>query len=489
MSVRPKTGSKPYRDELRASLQALGAHGVRLTELVASELQGHGARPRRAWRDAAELSQREAAERFNQVTGNPRAPMTANRVWDFERWPDGGARPTIATLKTLADVYRTTWDQLVDILDLAHMPETDRLEYLEISRAPARPAPAPVSVVHAPRRRGTRDDLVAEVADESAEFGEWAGMSEVADATIEQYEAQARRLARDHDLSAPLLPLLLDTRRLRDRVTARLRGHTRLDQARDLYLLASQVCGLLAWETADLGDYRAADTHAWTAWMCAEQAGHDGARAWVRATQSKMAYWDGRYTESAQFAEDGLNYSTADSARVMLALFRARALARTGQREDARQALSQADTERSGATAPDLLGGIWGMPPVRYYGIAASTQMLLEAPAQVLAEAQQVITLTDAAPADERYMWPYAHAHLDSAIAHLQQGELDGAVTALRPVLDLPPYIRNDPMLQDLARFRRLLAQPVFAEAPLARDAQEEIEAYRRDALPRQITG
>jgi transcriptional regulator with XRE-family HTH domain len=486
MSVRPKTGSKPYRDELRASLQALGAHGPRLTELVASDLQRHGVRPRRAWREAAELSQRESAERFNQVTGNPRAPMTGNRIWDFEQWPDGGVRPTIATLKTLADVYGTTWDQLVDIHDLADMPETDRLEYLEISRAPVRPAPVPV--VHVPRRRGTREDLVAEVADESAEFGEWAGMSEVADATIEQYETRARRLARDFDFAASPLPLLLETRRLRDRVTARLRGHIRLDQARDLYLLAAQVCGLLAWQTADLGDYRAADTHAWTAWMCAEQAGHDGARAWVRATQSKLAYWDGRYTESAQFAEDGLNYRTADSARVMLALFRARALARTGQREDAGRALNQADIERSGVTAPDLLAGIWSMPPVRYHGIAANTQMLLEAPAQVLADARQVITLTDAAPADERHLWTDAHAHVDSAIAHLQQQELDGAVNALRPVLDLPPDVRNDPVLQHLARFRRLLALPGFADAPLARDTQEEIETYRREALPRQIT-
>lgn len=104
-------------------------------------------------------------------------------------------------------------------------------------------------------------------------------MSEVADATIGQYEQQVRRLAREFEFGAPLLPLLLESRRLRDHVTVRLRGHTRLDQARDLYLLTAQVCGLLAWLTGDLGNYRAAGTHAWTAWMCAEQAGHDGARA------------------------------------------------------------------------------------------------------------------------------------------------------------------------------------------------------------------
>jgi hypothetical protein len=135
---------------------------------------------------------RRRPDRFNQLTGNPRAPMSKRRISDFETWPDGGVRPTMTTLKILAGVFGTTWDQLVDTADLAHMPETDRLEYLEVSRAPARPAP--VEAAHPPRRRRSpREDLIAEVADESAEFGEWAGMSEVADATIEQYSSQVRR--------------------------------------------------------------------------------------------------------------------------------------------------------------------------------------------------------------------------------------------------------------------------------------------------------
>jgi hypothetical protein len=485
MPVRHKSGSKAYRDELRASLQALGAEGTRLTELVARDLLLHGVRPRRAWREAAELSQRQAAERFNQLTGNPRAPMTGNRIGDFEKWPDGGARPTVATLKVLADAYGTRWDQLVDTGDLAHMPGSDRFEYVESSRAPARPAP--VVVAQPQRRRGSsREDLIAEVAEGSAEFGEWVGMSEVADATIEQYQTQVRRLARDFEFGAPLLPLLLDTRRLRDRVTARVRGHARPDQTRELYLLAAQVCGLLAWISGDLGNHRAAGTHAWTAWMCAEQAGHDGARAWVRATQVKLAYWDGRYTESAQFAEDGLSYGAADSARVLLALFRARALARTGRREDARRALDQADTEQAADHAPDLLGGMWSVPPDRYHQHVATAQVLMDAPERVLAEAGRAITLTEAAPAGERRMYMYAHAVIDSALAHLQQRELDGAVSALRPVLDLPADIPNDPLLQNLARFQQALAEPAFADAPLARDTQEEIENFRREALPRQ---
>jgi transcriptional regulator with XRE-family HTH domain len=488
MAVRHKSGSKPYRDELRASLQALGAQGIRLTELVARDLQQHGVRPRRAWREAAELSQREAAERFNQLTGNPRAPMTGNRIGDFEKWPDGGARPTLATLKTLADMYGTRWDQLVDTHDLAHMSDSDRLEYVESSRVP--PRPAPVEVAQPPsRRRGGRADLVAEVAEESAEFGEWVGMSEVADAAIEQYAERVRRLARDFDHAAPPLPLLLETRRLRDRITARLRGHTRLDQARDLYLVAAQTCGLLAWQTGNLGNFRAADTHAWTAWMCAEQADHDGARAWVRATQAMLAGLDSRYTESAELAEDGLRYGADDSARVMLAVFRALALARAGRREDARQALDLAETEQAREPAADLLGGTWSMTPDRYHSNTADIQVLLEAPTRALAEAEQAIALMEAAPPAERRIWSSVYAHIHSAHARLQQGSLDGAATALRPVLDLPADIRTAPILQRLGRFRRLLAQPAFADAPVARDAQEEIETFRREALPRQIAG
>ena len=494
MPVRPKPGSKPYRDELRASLAGLGARGPALTELVARDLQQRGTRPRQAWRYAAELSQREAAGRFNQATGNPRAPMTGNRIGDYEQWPDGGVRPGLAVLKILAGIYGTTWDQLVDARDLAQMPGLDRLEYLGRGHGPAPRPPGPAASPGPPppsggaRRPASLEELIAVIASESQDLGEWAGMSEVADATIGQYAAQVRQLARvfEYEMS---LPLLLEARRLRDRITAKLRGHQRLDQARELYLLAAQACGLLAWMTGDLGSYQAADTHAWTAWMCAEQAGHDGARAWVRATQAKLAYWDGRYIESAELAEDGLRYRTPDSARVFLALFAARALARTGQPDAAGQALALADAERARASAPDLLGGIWELTPARYHGLAAATRLLLGQPAAAAAEAAQAIELATAAPADERHLYAELLVRTDQAAAYLDQPDLDGAATTLRPVLDLPPDMRTEPLIQQLSRLRRSLTRPPFAAAPAARQLQAEIEAYDREALPRQITG
>jgi transcriptional regulator with XRE-family HTH domain len=492
MTIRHKTGSKPYRDQLRAELSRLGARGQRLTEVVARDLQQQGTRPRQAWRYAAELSQREAAERFNQLSGNPRASMTGNRVSDYEQWPDGGVRPTLPVLRILADTYGTTWDQLIDVRDLLHMPEGDRLEYLERGHGPA-PRPTEAETIHPPasppgaRRRPSRDDLIAAVAEESQEFGEWVGMSEVADATIDQYQTQAQRLARvfEYDLS---FPLLLETRRLRGRVTDRLRGHQRMDQAKDLYLLAAQVCGLLGWMTGDLGNYRAADTHAWTAWMCAEQAGHDGARAWVRATQAKLAYWDGRYTESAQLAEDGLRYASSDSARVFLALFGARALARTGRRDESRRVLGLADGERDRASSPDLLGGVWELTPARYHGLTASTMLLLDEPAAAVAEAAEAIALAQAAPPGQRHLYAELLVRTDQAQAHLQQPDLDGASATLAPVLSLPADMRTEPILQQLQRVRRTLTRRELADAPKARELQDEIETYDHEAVVRQIT-
>lgn len=145
-------GSKAYRDRLRAELAAAGVSGPCLAEQVAGDLARLGMRPRRAWRYASELSQRVAAMRFNEVTGDPRAPMTGNRIWDFERWPDGGVRPVVRTLTILARIYGTTWDLLVDAADLAAMPQADRDAYTGAAttraRAASAGAPAPAEDIH-----------------------------------------------------------------------------------------------------------------------------------------------------------------------------------------------------------------------------------------------------------------------------------------------------------------------------------------------------
>lgn len=329
--------------------------------------------------------------------------------------------------------------------------------------------------------------LMAVLAEESLDFGEWADTSNIGDATLENYAAQVRRLASDYQ-QAPPYPFLLETRRLRDRVFVKLQGHQRPAQTRDLYLTAAHVCGMLAWISGDLGYQRAAQTHVWTAWVCAEQANHDSTRAWVRVTQSKLAYWDDRYLESAQLAEDGLRYPSADSGRAMLALLQARALARLGREGDASQALATAATALAQA-GPDEIGGLYGLSQARFHHLAGSTHLGRQDPRQVLAETQQALMLFGSTPTGERYYSAEIGTRMDKAHAHLLLRDLDGADAALRPVLELAPDSRNEPLNQHLRQVQQALARPEFHDAALAQQLQEEIEAYCRESIVNDLPG
>ncbi|WP_405486502.1 tetratricopeptide repeat protein [Nocardia sp. NBC_00511] len=119
------------RKELRRILLGIGLRENEMLEPLAAELRHRGCRPRKAWRLANEFTQQQVADRFNQRTGKPSAPMKAARISEYESWPGprgaGRAhpRPTLEVLKTLAALYRTSWDRLVDTADLAQMPSAD----------------------------------------------------------------------------------------------------------------------------------------------------------------------------------------------------------------------------------------------------------------------------------------------------------------------------------------------------------------------------
>ncbi len=128
----PKPASKAYRDQQRERLARLGVDGHQLIEQLVADLIGCGCRPREAWRLAHELAQDEVAARFNQIREDPDIRMRGSRISEYEKWPRGGVRPSVRTLKILAAIYRTTWDRLIDVDDLEDMPARDRQAYLDI---------------------------------------------------------------------------------------------------------------------------------------------------------------------------------------------------------------------------------------------------------------------------------------------------------------------------------------------------------------------
>jgi transcriptional regulator with XRE-family HTH domain len=351
--------------------------------------------------------------------------------------------------------------------------------------------PAPGSGSGA-RRRG-RDQLlehcmsdeekiVMTAAHQSAEFGEWAEATNVGPTTLEQIDEDTRRIAQTYIRVAPL-PLMLEAIRLRNRVFTLLEGRQHPTQARHLYVAASRICGLLAWMSGDVGRQREAETQARTGWLCAELADHDGLRAWIRATQSKLAYWDGNPLDAARLAEAGLRYPAADSARILLASQAARAWARLGKTEAAHAALAQAQEERAAKSAEDEVGGLYGFPESQQHYFAGSAHLWLREYAQALAAANQATAKFASGPPEERSYASETLATIDAVTAHLHGDELDGAAERLAAVLELPQQQRLATCTRRMMDTYATLCEDRYARSPIAKRLRGQIDEWRRTGL------
>lgn len=566
-------------------------------ELIATEMERRwGFRPREAYRHAHGWSQDEVAARFTEVaerlggdrpsdgrTVTPTPPMIGTRIGEYERWPNGGRRPSPYVLTVLATVLGTTVERLLDYKDHRKMPDQERtvlaavraaatpsvpavattptsqplrpaaperpqrseppgstgrprlrpVTALPVRSVPAeehadephdaelslprrvpRPVPpplpdqpliavaldpaAPDAALAARRHRRDRaltgspggpptdEEVIMDAAGQSAEFGEWAEATNIGSTTLEQLDEDVRRLARDY-LSNPPLPLMLATLRVRNRVFTLLEGRQHPNQTRQLYLIAGRLCGLLAWMAGDVGRHSEAETQARTGWLCAELAGADGLRAWIRATQSKVAYWDGRIQESGRLADDGMRFAASDSARVLLASLGARAWARLGDTEEAHAALARAEEEREHA-GEDEVGGLYGFSEAQQSYLAGTTYLWLREPEEALRAADRAVWLYEVGPQADRFYGAETLALIDAATAHLQANELEGAAEKLQPVLALPQEQRLETFTLRLGEMRDTLRRSRHATSRPAVDMQRQIEDFRSEAIGRFLT-
>jgi transcriptional regulator with XRE-family HTH domain len=518
-----KSGSKADRAALRQQLLEAG----RTVDEVAAEMRRRWRfRPRESYRHAHGWSQDEVAARFTEIAahlapGARPAPMVGTRIGEYERWPQGGRRPSPYVLTVLAEVYGTGVRALLDEADDGKMPEQDRAVLAALVAVPATrrdgprptasgglpmspvrpplgfrppslppsmpmPMPMPVAEPHVrpsppplvvavparrltaladaariaapgePRSKAEEAEFMSAAARSAAAFGEWAEASTVGPVTLDQLNHDVREIAR-HYLTQPPHQLLRRTLDHRARVFALLEGRLRPAHARELYVLAGKLCGLVAWMVDDLGYRPQAGTHARIAGLCADLADHPALHGWVRATQSKLAYWDGRPRASAQFAEDGLRQDVRDSGRVLLAALAARGWAGEGDPDRASAALDRVAIEREALVEPDEVGGMWGFSEAQQHYLAGTTYLHLGEPAKAAQAADRAVWLYECAPAAERFYAAESLALLDSAIAHVQTGDLSEGARRLEPVLSLAPDKRMDLICRRSADLQRAL--------------------------------
>ncbi|HYR61596.1 MAG TPA: hypothetical protein VET24_03040 [Actinomycetota bacterium] len=221
--------------------------------------------------------------------------------------------------------------------------------------------------------------------------------------------------------------------------------------------------------------------------ICAAFAGHDGLRAWMHGTQSLIARFQGRYPEALDLARHGLRYAATGSALDRLRCGEAQSLACLGDRDATRHTLNLADEARETITGPDVAGGIFAFTEAKHAYYSGSALVWLPGPEEAkVAEKQsdRAIGLFAGGPPEERNLADEALAHVYLGTARVTLGDLDGALKAIRPVLDIPPERRISWQRKRLARLGAMLEGHRFHGSGLATALKEEISTFSDSPPP-----
>ncbi|MGH3874488.1 MAG: hypothetical protein ACRDSR_23795 [Pseudonocardiaceae bacterium] len=304
--------------------------------------------------------------------------------------------------------------------------------------------------------------VVAMSADRARDFLTRVEASNVGAETLDQLVDDVRRLVTAYQ-QQPLPSLLGDLVDTQDRAFGLLEGRQRPAQTRDLYLIAGIACGLMAKASHDLGASHDAMTQARAGYACADNAGHDGLRAWIRGLQALITYWSGRVEDSVHYTQLGVEAAARSSgtAGVWLASSAARSLAALHRFDDAHAALDRATEarERLHPDELDTLGGLctFSRPRQLYY---AADALAWGGAAEVSHTERLASAALDAyaeAPDQDRAFGDESGARCALAVARILRREIDGAAEALAPVLELPPPKRIHGIVTSVEQVRTAL--------------------------------
>ena len=340
--------------------------------------------------------------------------------------------------------------------------------------------------------QATQEEMLTMAANRARKFGLLTGQSDLSGETLEQVADDVRQLCVAYP-QKPLAALLGDLVTTQDTIFSLLESRQRPAHASQLYLMAGVASGLLAKASHDMSDPAAAMTQARTAFLCADMAGHDGLRAWIRGLESLITYWDGRARESVRYAQLGAENArlARSTAGVWLAVSEARAWAALGNAPEATAAIERAERAWDSVTPDnelDQMGGITTFTRARqlYYAADALSWLPSEADRAESYSAQAVSSYADQSAPD----WAFGDAagsRADLAVARVYRGELDGAAEAITPVLELPPEQRIRGIIASAKHVHDALARSGRSGDAAAAELEEQIEVFSRTpvkALP-----
>ncbi|MFC1416524.1 helix-turn-helix domain-containing protein [Streptacidiphilus cavernicola] len=282
-------------------------------------------------------------------------------------------------------------------------------------------------------------------------------------------------------LGTPPAPILAQATQVRSGLVDRIKkGGVHAGDEKDLFLAVGQLSGVLSYAALDLGSPTAALAHARAAWMCADRVGDNELRAWTRGTQSLISRFQGDYERALQFIQSGQQYATLGTSGPRILCGLAQCMANLGNSNEANKALNAAESARAESRNTDSMPGLFEFSQAKQHYYAGSSLIWLdgrEDAERAEREASLAIAMWEGEPPETRSLDDEALAHIYLGTARLQLGELDGGMSAIRPILDLPEERKISWIGKRLDRFSDMLTNPPFHGSSLARDAVEEIRA------------
>jgi transcriptional regulator with XRE-family HTH domain len=334
-------------------------------------------------------------------------------------------------------------------------------------------------------------DVAGEVLAAVRDNQEHAGQSErreIGDMTLEQFWTDVARLSRD-SMTAEPLALFAEMRRVRHKLHEALDRRLWPKDSSELYLLLGCLCALTAEAAKVLGFTWEAEDLLRSGQAYAAVIDHPTLRAHLLRKAASVCFWDGRPREARERAEQGLAHLADGPTAVHLHVRCATAAARLGDADGARRAIGEASQARErggGDEVAERLGGEFHITRAtqHYYAGSALAEIEggLEDAGRELDEAARLYA-AGPEPGEQYWFAGPALTDVDRAVLRLRQGALDGAMTVLRPVLELPRGQRIKPVTVQLGHVRRELAQPIYQRSVQASALDEEIEVFCREAV------
>lgn len=318
--------------------------------------------------------------------------------------------------------------------------------------------------------------------DETAQVtDELLTLPDVAD--VDELHAGAADLAVQY-LHTPPEPMLDDTSRVYRELARRLRnGAHHQQQVSELQVALGHAAGVMAYAALDLGRPVQAERHAKAVFRMGSLSGNTELQAWARGTQSLIARFGKDYSRAFALVKDGMRYvdHTAGTAGLRLLAGAGQCMANLGDPEAAMSYLDQADQARQAHHPEDAVRGLFTFSEAkqRYYG--GSSLMWIPDTAvlrRAAADATAAIDMWAGEPDESRPADDEALAHVYAATAHTRLGDLDAAMSAVRPVLGLPPEQRISWITKRVGELAQRMQSGRFAGSVTAASAVDELQRF-----------